>query len=477
MGILISKELHYRIPTIDLLITIHVEFMIIEIKCKHESLIIVNMYRPLNTHLASGIQEIKSILSQVMKLDKQIVICTDHNIDLLKASSHNKTQEFLENCVEMNLLSCITKPTCITHSSTTLIDNIFIDIGLRDASMNWVIIDDSSDHFPCLTAIPQLCPDNLVDQYVHKRKFMDKVYTQLECSLNQINWQELLEHQSCDDAFNAFHDILVSRIDKYTPEKLVKISHKSVQPWISKRLLRCLSKQKRMYTKTRKLPKEHPKVLEYRKYRSLLQKIIRRAKMAYYSQKCADIRSETKKLWNVINKMTGKTVNKHDIIDSLSIDHTITKDCCKIANEFGEYLSTVGKSYAEKTPKQTKSCDDYTNSIERNAKSLFLHPTNPTEIRKIISNLKNKNSSGIDDISNVLIKRLIDSLVEPLSIIFNKSLEEGVFLDRMKIAEVVPLYKGKSRIYKENYRPISLLITVSKILEKIMHAHTYKFLE
>ena len=47
----------------------------------------------------------------------------------------------------------------------------------------------------------------------------------------------------------------------------------------------------------------------------------------------------------------------------------------------------------------------------------------------------------------------------------------------MKIAEVVPLYKGKSRIHKENYRPISLLITLSKILEKIMHARTYKFLE
>ena len=112
--------------------------------------------------------------------------------------------------------------------------------------------------------------------------------------------------------------------------------------------------------------------------------------MAYYSQKCVDFRSETKKLWNVINKMTGNIVNKHDILDSLSIDHTITKDSCKIANEFGEYFSTVGKSYAEKTPKPTKSCDDYINGIEGNGKSLFLHPTNPTEIRKIISNLKNK---------------------------------------------------------------------------------------
>ena len=47
----------------------------------------------------------------------------------------------------------------------------------------------------------------------------------------------------------------------------------------------------------------------------------------------------------------------------------------------------------------------------------------------------------------------------------------------MKMADVIPLYKGKNRLHKENYRPILLLLTISKILEKIMHAHTYQFLE
>ena len=88
-----------------------------------------------------------------------------------------------------------------------------------------------------------------------------------------------------------------------------------------------------------------------------------------------------------------------------------------------------------------------------------------------------KNSSGYDNISNKLLKKLLPSLIEPLTIIFNKSLSEGVFPEAMKRADVVPLYKSKLHVETMNYRPISLLITVSKLLEKIMYKRTYTFLE
>ena len=91
--------------------------------------------------------------------------------------------------------------------------------------------------------------------------------------------------------------------------------------------------------------------------------------------------------------------------------------------------------------------------------------------------MKNKKSSGTDQINNVLVKMLKEAIVKPLSIIFNKSLFEGVFPDRMKMADVIPLYKGKNRLNKENYQPILLLLTLSKILEKILHSCMYNFLE
>ena len=132
-----------------------------------------------------------------------------HNIDLLKASSHNKTQDFLEKCIEMNLLPSITKPTRITHSSATLIDNMFLSLGIHDDSMSWILVEDMSDHLPCLTSIPNLWPNHLIDLYISKRKFTEKTYEKIKCSLNAVCWKELLEPKNCNDTFNTFHDILL----------------------------------------------------------------------------------------------------------------------------------------------------------------------------------------------------------------------------------------------------------------------------
>ena len=76
----------------------------------------------------------------------------------------------------------------------------------------------------------------------------------------------------------------------------------------------------------------------------------------------------------------------------------------------------------------------------------------------------------------MLFKDIKDEITHPLSIIFNKSLEEWVFPTSMKLAEVVPLFKSGSRSALNNYRPISLLPTISKLLEKTVYSRTYKFL-
>ena len=99
------------------------------------------------------------------------------------------------------------------------------------------------------------------------------------------------------------------------------------------------------------------------------------------------------------------------------------------------------------------------------------------EIERLINSLPNKTSYGHDKVSNTLLKSLCTSISYPLQIIFNQSIYQGVFPDKMKLAEIVPLYKGKEQDLVVNYRPISLLMTISKILEKIVYHHFYSFLE
>ena len=74
-------------------------------------------------------------------------------------------------------------------------------------------------------------------------------------------------------------------------------------------------------------------------------------------------------------------------------------------------------------------------------------------------------------------KSLNEAVSLPLCRIFNQSIFKGRFPDSMKLAEVVPLYKSKEMDIVLNYRPISLLITTLKVLEKIIYKRVYSYLE
>jgi retron-type reverse transcriptase len=102
-------------------------------------------------------------------------------------------------------------------------------------------------------------------------------------------------------------------------------------------------------------------------------------------------------------------------------------------------------------------------------------PTDPTEIYAIITSLKAKSSSGHDGISSKLLKNLRNSISMPISIIVNKSLSSGEFPHCWKKAKVIPIYKGGDKRSMNNYRPISLLPSISKILEKLVHHRLYTF--
>ena len=83
--------------------------------------------------------------------------------------------------------------------------------------------------------------------------------------------------------------------------------------------------------------------------------------------------------------------------------------------------------------------------------------------------LKNKSSCGFDELSTTLVKNIIPSISGPLSEIVNLSLFTGIVPDKMKIAKVIPLFKsGDNNIY-QNYRPVSVLPSLSKIIENIVY--------
>ena len=74
-----------------------------------------------------------------------------------------------------------------------------------------------------------------------------------------------------------------------------------------------------------------------------------------------------------------------------------------------------------------------------------------------------------DEISSIFLKRITTSIIKPLTIVINQVFNNGVFPDKLKIAKAVPIFKKGDSTLINNYRPISLLPVISKVIEKIIY--------
>ena len=278
--------------------------------------------------------------------------------------------------------------------------------------------------------------------------------------------------------YNKFQQQVLDIIEDIAPYHTVKIPHNKIlkDPWITNGLMKCFKKQKHLYRQTLKGSSTDAEVIKYRTYRNKLKCIVRKNKEAYFKDKCIEYRKNTSKLWKMINKLLNKINDKTNVIEYLKVENQDYYEDKVIAEEFAKHFSSVGPKYANQIPTPNNDINQYLKQIEPNPHTMFTLPTTSIEIEKIISNLPNKRSSGQDNISNILLKQLKGSLKTPLEKIFNNSIKHGVFPHDMKHADVTPLYKAKEHYLVTNYRPISLLATISKVLEKIVYSRTYKFL-
>jgi hypothetical protein len=96
------------------------------------------------------------------------------------------------------------------------------------------------------------------------------------------------------------------------------------------------------------------------------------------------------------------------------------------------------------------------------------------EIRKIIKSLKTKFSYGYDKISIKILKASMSYIISPLTYIFNESLAQGIFPDRLKFAVVKPILKNDDKCEQCNYRPISLLSSFSKVFQRLIYNRLFE---
>ena len=186
-------------------------------------------------------------LTSKLKLEQKsdIILGTDHNLDLLKLNTHKHTQRFYEIMLENNLLPTITRPTRITQSSATLIDNIFMSKNLHRFFELAILLEDISDHLPIVALLKQTKMTTKAPLTFESRNLSQSKLRQINHDLHHIDWISTLDSDNVDDNFDMLMHNIHSIMDKYSPVKHIRISAKRrrisakrrhVEPWMTKGL-------------------------------------------------------------------------------------------------------------------------------------------------------------------------------------------------------------------------------------------------
>ena len=160
----------------------------------------------------------------------------------------------------------------------------------------------------------------------------------------------------------------------------------------------------------------------------------------------------------------------------LKVADDVLTDSSAITEKFCNYFSKIGQNLASKIPAHDdNSFSQYlTNSV---SSSLFFQSTSPPEIMRLIHSLKNNKSSGHDNISAYFLIVAAEVIAIPLTTLFNSAFKHCIFPSCLKIARVIPVFKSGEKTDLNNYRPISILSTFLKILEKLICDRTQSLLD
>jgi hypothetical protein len=420
-----------------------------------------------------------------------LIVAGDFNVDRLKPKNY-QTRKVFDLCQLYGLIACNRiYPTRVTESTATLIDQIFVnDIALKYTVHN--VACDISDH-NLLILIVENSPPNTLKQKC-KRNNIEKDSNRIETKMENINFrlvnryfQRNLHSLNETDIDTCYSDLLNYinngiKSSQVYPEKRKPnhtICNKSnTAPWLTSKLLLLIKRKDILFNKTKKYPHNHLIREEYIKLRNIITQEKRTLKSNYFGNKLLQAKNDSKKFWRTINEMiTNKNENnktKSNIL-SLSYNNQIIPSN-DIPHVLNSYFSNIGNQLDLKIPKHNSNAIELNclTSTSNPIHSFFLDPVTPKEIITYINSLKNKNNKSRDAISVNFLKKCKNSLA--LADFINQSFILGTVPKQLKTARVVPVFKKGDRTKPENYRPISILPVVSKLVEKSVKVRLLQFL-
>lgn len=485
IGIFVSDSLSCKVRKdlrLPKLANYRVEDLWLEVVKNEKTYIIGGVYRHPNQNISSFTSLLESTLYKIKQFNLSCIIGGDINIDMIKTDTMPDISHYVNTILLNDYVPTILLPTRMSSRSSTLIDHIYYkavrnDLPACTSLSSGNILTDISDHFCSFIIIPCTCKTKLLrTERPMIRLFTEGNKNTFNAKLATVDWRTDFNFST---DINICYERFICKIQNLHDEcfPFVRMSRKASKDklWITKSIKKS-SQTKDMLYKKWLGTKNNSDELKYKAYRKVYKKVLQKAQSLYYEKLFDTKVSNMKQLWSNLNRVCNakKDRKNNNCIEMLQTDKGIIKSPAAIGNAFNRFFCNIGHDLAKKLPTTSNNFTDYMKTA--NINSIFVEPVTKTEILYIIGKLKNKKSSGHDCIHVSLIKENKELFSEPLEILYNLSLTTGQVPDKLKIAKVIPLFKGGDKSVISNYRPISILSVFNKILEKLVYNRVYNFL-
>ena len=448
-----------------------------------KGLIIGNIYRPsrmLKDEIKQFINEFTSLIVSLEKYRLSINLAGDYNLNLLKINNDELCSEFFDLITSHSLLPQITLPTRLSQISGTLIDNILCKAHtyIKPAKAG-ILLNKVSDHQPCFIILDITFSGCNNPKFTRKYVLLENVIDNINNDICSSELDDKIDKRLTADpnkknSYNIIHDVIEKTKNTHMTSKLVKYNkykHKKSK-WITTGLLRSIRFRDDLY---KKIKLSNPASREYETLKINLKTFnkILRTSICAAKQQCLAFtfdkyKSDIRNTWKTINEILSKKGNKNASPTSLNINGIEITNTLEIANIVNTYFTNIGNDLANKI--NYSGTKDFTYYLRnRQNLSFTMNEVDEQTVKTIIENLSPKRSCGYDEISSIFLKQITTSIIKPLTIVINQVLINGIFPDKLKIAKVVPIFKKGDCALTNNYRPISLLPAISKVIEKIIY--------
>ena len=386
------------------------EFMFIKLaNCKKsgKTIIVGNTYRSPSLNTQKFIDLYDEVLNKLDKYkSRHIIISGDFNIDLIKHETDKFSQNILDVVSKYGYMQTISRPTRLTGHSATLLDHIYSNMFTKIATSS-VITLDITDHLATTVTISL---EGNFDSSHHRRNMYNKndntgTNFRIFNEANYEKFEELIAGESWvlpeglnpDEQYSKFLEIYTNHYDNAFPLKKDRIRRQKERidpkPWILPWLEEACDRKNRLYYDWIKNPTIQNKT-KYQKMKKFVDKHIKKAKSKYHEKYFNEHKSNSKKQWEMINKLLGRKYKKKNISKLIDENGNATNDLKEISKQFNDYFSNIAEGLKSKIITAVNSDHNYFEDHFGHpvTESIRLTTVNKEEVSKIIKNFECKST-------------------------------------------------------------------------------------